>query len=106
MTLRSKSYLAAARDQACVHCGARDGTVVAAHLTGLRASEFGKGRGVKPHDVCVADLCQRCHQQYDSYRASNLSGEYIRKIDQSEQMLTDILRIMIRRIEQGVITIP
>jgi hypothetical protein len=100
---RSKKYLAAAEGQACVHCGVRDGTVVAAHYTGYRGHEFGKGKGIKVSDLLVADLCTTCHSAYDSHRISNLSGEYIRKIDQSEQFLTDIARTLARRIEQGVL---
>ena len=33
--IRSKKLLDAARDQSCVNCGVRDGTVVAAHYTDL-----------------------------------------------------------------------
>jgi len=104
-TFRSKAYLAAANGQACVHCGVRDGTVVAAHYTGYRGHEFGKAKGLKGSDLLVADLCASCHSAYDSHRMSNLSGEYLRKIDQSEQFLTDIARTVLRRIEQGVLKI-
>ena len=48
--LKSKKMLNGAKDQSCVNCGARDGTVVAAHYQGIRAGEFGKGTGKKPDD--------------------------------------------------------
>jgi len=107
MALRSKRYLAAAKDQACVYCGARDGTVVAAHLTGYRAQEFGKGKGVKCHDILTADLCSKCHVAFDSYEiGTTLSDQpYIRKMDHSEQFLTCILRTIVRRTQQGVLRV-
>ena len=59
-----KKLLDAAKDQSCVNCGVRDGTVVAAHYTGLRANLRARA-GHKPHDLCVADLCHKCHYQFD-----------------------------------------
>jgi hypothetical protein len=47
----------------CWGCGcANDGTVVAAHIN---EGKFGKGRGIKAHDCCVAALCFDCHSSYD-----------------------------------------
>jgi len=105
VTHRSKNYLAAAKGQACVFCGARDGTVVGAHLTGLRAQEFGKGKGVKPHDICIADLCSKCHHAFDTYAVGSApaDNDFVKKIDHSEQFLTCILRTIVRRIGQGVL---
>ena len=85
----SKKMLEGATDQACVNCGARDGTVVAAHYQGIRSGEFGKGIGRKPQDLLVADLCHRCHRAFDN----------------SEQFLTNIIRTLLRRIEQGIIEV-
>ena len=45
-----------------MHCGAQDGTVVAAHSNQLRD---GKGRGLKAHDYRIAALCYRCHSDLD-----------------------------------------
>jgi hypothetical protein len=104
MILRSKKMLSAAKDQSCVNCGVEDGTVVAAHYSGLRGHTFGKGKGIKPHDLCVADLCMKCHSAFDNY--TFLDGNLFQaKIDQSEQFLYLIMTTLIRRIEQGVIEI-
>ena len=105
-TIRSKAYLSGAEGQACVHCGVRDDTVVAAHYQGIRAQLFNKGKGTKPHDVvCVADLCRRCHKLFDSYDISGYADQYMKKVDTSEQFLYCCLMTFLRRIEQGIVVI-
>jgi hypothetical protein len=59
---RDKRLLEAVRESPCQHCGAKDGTVVAAHSNQLRD---GKGRGIKAHDYRIAALCSICHHQLD-----------------------------------------
>jgi len=100
--IRSKKLLDAAKDQACLNCGARDGTVVAAHYTGLRSHLLGKGTGHKPHDFCIADLCHRCHHKFD---VAFDGSSFEKKIDLSEQFLFLIIQTILRRIDQGVIVI-
>lgn len=102
--LRSRAMLNGARDQACVHCGVRDGTVVAAHYQGMRSTLYGKGKSIKPSDLMIADLCGRCHSLFDSHEASSLSDRYLRKIDQSEKFLHCIMLTLERRIQQGILT--
>jgi hypothetical protein len=58
-TYRNPKLLRLANGQACVECGARDGTVVAAH------SNNGKGMGLKASDATIMFLCYRCHTEYD-----------------------------------------
>lgn len=102
--IRSQKLLSAARGQSCVNCGASDGTVVAAHYQGMRQHQFGKGRGIKPHDLCIADLCARCHQEFDTSVGSVFSDVYVRKIDLSERFLFCILMTLLRRVRDGVLT--
>lgn len=59
MAFRSKRLLEAIRECPCAHCGAQDGTVVAAHRN------QGKGMGMKVSDALVAALCYRCHSALD-----------------------------------------
>jgi hypothetical protein len=59
---RNEKLLKAFRDCPCQHCGAQDGTVVAAHSNQLID---GKGRGLKAHDYRIAALCFRCHAELD-----------------------------------------
>jgi hypothetical protein len=62
MIYRNQKLLEAARELECQHCGANDGTVVAAHSNQLRD---GKGRSIKAHDYRIASLCYRCHSDLD-----------------------------------------
>ena len=107
MNMRSKHMLKSAAGQACINCGRRDGTIVAAHYQGLRSQLLGKGMGIKPHDICVADLCMNCHNLFDSHSAAMGSNPnpQLAKIDQSEQFLFNIMLTLMRRIEQGVIVV-
>ena len=59
---RNKKLLEVVRDSPCQMCGAKDGTVVAAHSNQLRD---GKGRSLKAHDYRIAALCHICHHQID-----------------------------------------
>ena len=105
MTIRSTKYLRGAKGQGCINCGANNGTIVAAHYTGLRSSIFGKGTGCKPHDVCVADLCRKCHETFDKNMAGHGPTKYWKKIDASEQFMYCVVQTFIRRLRQGIITL-
>jgi hypothetical protein len=78
---RNKKLLEYARKLPCQHCGAEDGTVVAAHSNQLRD---GKGRGLKASDYRIASLCYSCHSEIDQGK----------KLDKSErvQMFEDAHR--------------
>ena len=69
--VRIPKWLALAEGQSCVRCGVQDGTVVAAHYSGLHAHQLGKGGSIKGHDCCVADLCGNCHSHFDQHRGGN-----------------------------------
>lgn len=90
-----------AEGQACVCCGSKDGTVVAAHYTGFRQHSFGKGKSTKGHDLCVAYLCSRCHATFDSLDASDFKDKWMKKIDQSEEFMFLILRTLMMLHKQG-----
>lgn len=62
MIYRNKKLLESVREAPCMHCGAQNGTVVAAHSNQLRD---GKGRGIKAHDYRIAALCYTCHSDLD-----------------------------------------
>jgi hypothetical protein len=104
-TIRNKKLLAAANGQRCVNCGVKDDTVVAAHYQGIRAHLLGKGKGTKPHDLCVADLCTVCHRKFDNYEISSMGTKYLRQIDQSEQFLYCVMQTLIRRYEQDILNV-
>ena len=60
---RNDKLLEAVREFPCQHCGAQDGTVVAAHSNQQRD---GKGTSIKAHDYRIAALCYRCHHELDA----------------------------------------
>ena len=91
---RSPKWLEGARDESCVRCGTRNGTVVSAHYSGLYAEEFGKGRGIKVGDQMVADLCSRCHDHLDSYAGGNDDARAL-------EFFRCILRTQMRRLAGG-----
>lgn len=105
MIIRSRKYLDGAKGQSCVHCHKKDGTIVAAHYAGLRQHAFGKGRGIKCHDLLVADLCSTCHELFDSGRAGPMhhSDDLLRRIDNSETFLYCVALTMVRRYRQGLL---
>lgn len=79
---RARKLLDLAKDQACVMCGSRDGTVVAAHSNLL---EHGKGRSIKADDGMSAWLCYRCHTEYDQ-------GSSMSKAEKRDFILTAICK--------------
>ena len=82
-----------------MNCDAQDGTIVRAHYSGIRQHQYGKGRGIKGHDLIAADLCYRCHQSFDSY--ANATTE----IDRSEQFLHCVILTILADWREGLITI-
>ena len=107
LKIRSKKYLAAAKGNSCVRCGCEDGTIVAAHYTGMRSHSYGKGTGTKCHDVLVADLCMTCHRYYDSpdlgLRHNTQHNRNWKKAEMSEEFLHCVALTLIRRCADGVI---
>ena len=74
--------------------------MVAAHYTGLRSGLLGKGTGHKPHDLCVADLCQNAITILMWLAAATVLTED----RQSEQFLFNIIKT-IMRVDQGIVKI-
>lgn len=100
--------LEGAKDQACVNCGVSDGTVVAAHYTGMRSHWMGKGTAHKVSDLFVADLCHRCHSMFDLHTKQPRvdSGDaFTKKIDLSEQFLFLVVKTLSRRVDQKIISV-
>ena len=94
--VRSRKYLDGAEGQSCVRCGSADESVVSCHYTGLRQHHYAKGRSVKCHDICIADLCSQCHKYFDQPKTH-------KSIEASEEFLHYIMLTILRRIEDGII---
>ena len=67
--VRSPTLLRNAREIPCQHCGADDGTVVAAHANW----GGGRGRSIKADDNLIASLCFSCHAELD--QGKNMSKD-------------------------------
>ena len=48
------------RGKTCIRCGAPD--AYACHYNGTYQHQYGKGRGIKCHDIATADFCHACDQ--------------------------------------------
>ena len=89
---RSREYLQAALGADCLHCGERDGTVVACHL---RLKGF-CGTGTKPPDFMTLQLCARCHDKLDGRAQPSWQHDW-------EHQLRLLCRTLERRFSEGVI---
>ena len=67
--IRDKAWLKAVASLDCQRCG-MSGQTQAAHANW---SKYGKGMGMKAHDVFTAALCQTCHFAID--QGAQMSGE-------------------------------
>lgn len=94
--MKSPKLLEAARGQSCALCGADDGTVVAAHYSGLYSNALGKGMGQKAWDHCTAHLCHRCHNDLDTYAEGNNEERAIR-------FMVAIFKTQKRLFDEGVL---
>lgn len=95
MSFRSKTLLAAARDQPCVLCGSV-GTTISAHANSVA---LGKGTGIKAPDYYVAWLCRACHDEIDG-RTGRLT-----KQERYDLWTTAYLRTVAQWFEQGIVRV-
>jgi len=94
---RIKKILNAAKDAPCVRCG-RDGETRACHFNGTYQHQYGKGRGIKGHDMATAELCHTCDQIF----TEGSTNGFLSKDDRDAQFLHLITMTNIRRFERGV----
>ena len=90
----------AARGQSCIRCGVDNGTIVLAHYSGVRRSNYGGGLGIKVHDLVGAHLCVDCHRTMDTEIKSKENRWLI-----SEEMQHLCLLTILRLLEQGKIKV-
>ena len=84
-----------ARGKTCIRCGGSD--AFAAHYNGQRQHQYGKGRGVKCHDLASAEFCYACDQMLSE------GSEWGSKDERSEEFLHWIMMTNIRRYKGGVL---
>ncbi len=91
-----------ANGQPCIRCGNEDGTICARHYNGLRQHSYGKGRGIKCHDIITAELCNSCDALFTEGVNHTHDGERAGKsIHRSEAFQHLILLTIISRLERG-----
>jgi hypothetical protein len=89
--IRSATLLRHAREIPCQHCGADDGTVVAAHTNW----GGGKGRGIKADDNKIASLCFECHSELDQ-------GKTLTKEQRQDMWFLAHLKTVTKLLELGL----
>ena len=99
--IEHKEWLFAAKDQPCVRCGVTDGTVCARHYEGLRQHHFGKGKGIKGHDIFIADLCLKCDDDLSNQKPNKNDSHAV--VEHSEMFLFYVCKTIERRYRQGFI---
>lgn len=101
MNYRNQKLRDDARDQACQHCGARDGTVVSAHANGC---SHGKGFAIKAPDCLTAWLCHRCHTWLDQGSGRDPLGHYSdARADKWEMWARAFIKTVEQRFKQGLV---
>lgn len=100
--IRSQKILRHARGQPCQLaipgiCGHDPETTVFAHLNG---GSFGKGMGIKAHDIAGFFADDRCHSAYDQHKTGLSDG------DLNAALLKAVIGTWLILINDGVIVVP
>ncbi|MGV8950125.1 MAG: nuclease domain-containing protein [Cypionkella sp.] len=105
MMIRSQAVLDSARGAPCSVrfpgiCNGNAETTVWCHLNG---HAFGKGAGIKAHDIAGFAGCSSCHEYYDRGHGTKplLSTDTL-----LECVLSAVLESYVRLIVSGVVTVP
>lgn len=103
--IRSQKVINSARGQACTYrfpgiCGGNPETTVWSHLNGWR---FGKGMGIKAHDILGAHSCFECHAYLDVGHGTKplISNETL-----LECVLGGVTETWVRLIQMGIVIVP
>jgi Protein of unknown function (DUF1364) len=103
--IRSRKVLNSARGQPCsarfpgICCGDNE-TTVWAHLNG---HAFGKGMGIKAHDVLGFHACYACHQYYDVGHGTRALLDQVTLL---ECVIGAVTETYVRLIVAGILVVP
>ena len=86
-----------ARGKTCIRCGGHD--AYACHYNGQHQHTFGKGMGIKCHDLASAEFCHTCDQIFSEGRYEN----FLNDCEREEQWFKWIMLTNIRRYTGGVL---
>lgn len=100
--IRSKKVTRSAQGQPCFLqlpgiCNFNWETTVWAHLNG---AAFGKGAGVKAHDIAGFPACSDCHFAYDQRKTGLTDAEL------SQALLRATVGAWVMLIERGIVIVP
>ena len=94
-----KKLTQASKGQDCIKCGAPD--AYACHYNGDHQHMYGKGRGIKCHDLMTAEFCYECDQGFNEGNKS----KFINEIARNEIFFNYINLTNIRRFNNGVLKV-
>ena len=81
----------------CIRCDAPN--AYSCHYNGTYQHQYGKGRGIKCHDLATAEFCHSCDQEFTEGSKKSFAS-----IDHRDaQFLHFIMKTNIRRFNSGVI---
>lgn len=100
--IRSKKVTRSAQGQPCFLqlpeiCNHNPETTVWAHLNG---QGFGKGAGIKAHDIAGFPACSDCHFAYDQHKTGLGDAEL------NALLLRAVVNAMVMLVERNIIIVP
>ena len=93
----------ASHGKTCIKCDAEG--AYSCHYNGPRQQDYGKGRGIKCHDMATAEFCHKCDQEFAEGSRSPVrwQGDFGGKWERSEEFLHWILLTNVRRYNNAVL---
>ena len=91
LTLLSKGMM-------CIRCGSPD--AYSCHFNGTYQHQYGKGRGIKCHDIATAEFCHHCDSEF-----SEGVNKYQSKDERDAQFLHWVTMTNIRRFNNNVLRV-
>jgi hypothetical protein len=96
---KCKKLTQASKGMTCIRCDAPD--AYACHYNGDYQHKYGKGRGIKCHDLMTADFCHRCDQLFSEGNKNNFPIE-----ENRDEIFFDYINLTnIRRFNNGVLKV-
>lgn len=100
--IRSKKVTRSAQGQPCFLqlpgiCNQNPETTVWAHLNG---HSFGKGAGIKAHDIAGFPACADCHFAFDQHKTG------LDDADLNALLLKAVVNAMVMLVERNIIIVP
>lgn len=81
----------------CIRCGCDD--AYSCHFNGTYQHQYGKGRGIKAHDMATAEFCYSCDQMF----SEGVMGNWQTKDERDAEFLHWITMTNIRRFNNGIL---